>query len=143
MLLGPLWRATGADWGGWDFESDDGVRLEVKQSAAKQSWSQPKSSRGSFDIAPRTGRYDGTVWVPGAGRAAHIYVMAWHGRADDGCDQRDEAQWEYYAVTTRSLPAAQKSIGLAPLQRLAVPVAAHELERRVDEVVAELPSRPT
>lgn len=140
VLLGSRWRSVGADWAGWDFESLDGVRLEVKQSAAKQSWSQSRASRGSFDIAPRTGRYDGAVWVPGEGRAADIYLLAWHGRADEHCDQRDEAQWEYYLVAARSLPARQKTIALSRVQQLANPVAATEVAAQAERLAADLPA---
>lgn len=59
VLLGDDWTYVGADWGGWDFESADYHRLEIKQSAAKQSWAQAGPSRGVFDIAPRSGRYEG------------------------------------------------------------------------------------
>ena len=36
-VLEPDWRWCWQDWGPWDFEHTDGTRLEVKQSAAKQS----------------------------------------------------------------------------------------------------------
>lgn len=32
------WRYVGSDWAGWDLESEAGARLEVKQSAARQTW---------------------------------------------------------------------------------------------------------
>ena len=37
LLLGNRWKYLG-DWDGWDLERDDGKRLEVKQSAARQPW---------------------------------------------------------------------------------------------------------
>ena len=56
------WRYVGDGWSGWDFERTDGSRLELKQSAAQQTWSVNRNlrTRGVFDIAPRTGYfYDG------------------------------------------------------------------------------------
>jgi len=64
--LGEAWKWCSADYAGWDIESPTGTRLEVKQSAARQSWL--PSSAGyrppSFDIAERTGRWrDGSTWI--------------------------------------------------------------------------------
>src|ERR1700743_516726 len=38
MAWPEVWRWCSGDWAAWDFEHDDGTRLEVKQSAAKQTW---------------------------------------------------------------------------------------------------------
>lgn len=32
------WRYVGDNWAGWDFEHEIGTRLELKQSAAWQTW---------------------------------------------------------------------------------------------------------
>lgn len=37
--LGGGFRLASADWAGWDVESAKGVRIELKQSAAWQIWS--------------------------------------------------------------------------------------------------------
>ena len=82
MVLEPDWKWCSGDYSSWDFERDDGKRLEVKQSAIKQSWealphTKPKPS---FDIKARTGRYEkGTIFVKDPGRAANLYVFAYHG----------------------------------------------------------------
>src|SRR4051794_26736965 len=75
--LGSEWRLCSADWGGWDLEHPSGCRLEVKQSAARQTWAAPKKpSPPRFDIEERTGYYcDGVTWMPHPGRPAHIYVF--------------------------------------------------------------------
>jgi hypothetical protein len=51
------WRYAGDGWSGWDFEHREGSRLEIKQSAAQQTWSGAGQlvTRGAFDITPRTG----------------------------------------------------------------------------------------
>jgi len=62
------WRYAGDGWSGWDFEHREGSRLEIKQSAAQQTWSGARQlvTRGAFDIAPRTGYYyeGGTKYEP-------------------------------------------------------------------------------
>ena len=55
LVLEPEWNWCSADYSGWDFERADGLRLEVKQSAAMQSWSTGKPSKAIFDVAARTG----------------------------------------------------------------------------------------
>ena len=50
VLLGSEWTlpwTTGYDWAPWDLEHEDGTKIEVKQSAARQTW----NSRDS--IPPR------------------------------------------------------------------------------------------
>ena len=134
VLLGTGWNPVGADWAGCDFESASDVRLEVKQSAATQSWSQGQPTRGQFDIRPRMGRYDGATWIDDAGRYAHVYVFAWHGGWGEGVDQRDESQWAYFVVPSTSLPSHQKTIALSSLQKLAIPTDSAHLRAVVGDV---------
>lgn len=136
-LLGEGWRQTGADWASHDIERGDGLRVEVKQAAARQSWHQEDAapSRPTFDIAGRTGYYEETVWRPVPGRRAHVYVFAWHGIADRTCDHTDIQQWRFHVVSSELLPD-QKTIGLGPLARLAAALGP-------DELRAALASLPT
>ena len=53
--LGPDWLPSGSDWAAWDCQHRHGDRIEIKQSAARQSWDvapvfPPDLPR--FDIAP-------------------------------------------------------------------------------------------
>jgi hypothetical protein len=93
MALEPDWSWCSEDYSSWDFERADGLRLEVKQSAARQSWAtSDKPSACSFDIAQRKGRWEGQKWVDEPGRAAHIYIFAHHPIAGIDADHRDPAQ---------------------------------------------------
>src|ERR1700753_2114891 len=59
LAISTDWRWCSGDWAAWDFEHTDGTRLEVKQSAAQQTWSAPKVANAPrFDIAHRQGRYE-------------------------------------------------------------------------------------
>lgn len=93
------WRYVGGNWSGWDFQHKLGTRLELKQSAAWQTWDPfkqaasglpPKPGPGIFDIAPRTGWFDeaGAIWTKLAepGRPAHVYVFAWNGQYGHAVD---------------------------------------------------------
>jgi hypothetical protein len=118
--LSPTWRWVSMDWAGWDFEhAESRVRLEVKQSAARQTWRPPPNpTLPRFDIRERTGYWDGATWVDQAGRLAQIYVFAHHPVTDDTADHRDALQWRFYVVKASALPLAARSIGLSGLAAL-------------------------
>ncbi len=129
--LGSDWRltwASGWDWAPWDCEHrHTGVRLEIKQAAARQSWDRDGTARRrrpSFDIAPRTGYWarDGSAWIPFPEpvRPADVYVFAWHGRREHGvADHRDAGQWRFHAVAEPDLPPGQKTPALSVVRKLA------------------------
>lgn len=129
------WEWCSADWAECDFRHRDGIRLEVKQSAALQSWHREgeKPSRPSFDIAERTGYYRGSDWTDAPGRNADIYVFAHHPVTDQTADHREPAQWRFYVVAASALPA-QKSISLARVARLADSVDVEGLQKAVTRV---------
>lgn len=135
--LGPRWIWCAMDYASWDIQGDGGVRVEVKQSAAKQTWSTPKVTRPAFDIRARTGRYEGTGWIDQPGRNADVYVLAWHPVSDETADHRDPEQWVFFVVAEGDLPPA-KTIGLGPLRRLADPVRYHELGAAVAGAASRL-----
>lgn len=136
--LEPDWRWCSEDYSSWDFERADGAKLEVKQSAARQSWaaSDAKPSACSFDIASRTGRWEnGVDWIEQPGRSAHLYVFAHHPVSDDSADHRDPRQWRFYVVSTARLPDG-KRIGIAAVRALADQCTYQELEAAVAAVSA-------
>ena len=132
-VLEPHWTWCAADYSSWDFERADGLRLEVKQSAARQSWAtSDKPSACSFDIANRQGRWEGAAWVEALGRAAHVYIFGHHPIADVSADHRCANQWQFYVVPTHQLPATQR-IGLRDVQRLSSAISLLGLPLAVEE----------
>lgn len=117
MALEPEWRWCAADYSGWDFERGDGLRLEVKQSASRQSWATAKPSRATFDVAARTGYNSDTSWVDAPGRHAHLYVFAHHPLTGDEVDHRDPDQWNFHIVPTAVLPPV-KQLGIGQIEQL-------------------------
>lgn len=118
-VLESEWRWCSDDWYGWDFDRADGLKLEVKQSAALQTWKlqDGRASACRYDIKARQGRYDGADWYPGKGRNADLFVMAHHFVADDTADHRAPEQWRFFVIAERALPLAD-SIGLRRLEKL-------------------------
>lgn len=127
-------------WDGWDCQHESGLRLEVKQSAAAQTWRNGENrTPPRFDIAPRKGFWGKEErWVSQPGRHADIYVFAWHGEPRKKADQRDPARWEFYVIAERALPGEQKTINLTALRNIAEPCRVENLAATVEMHAAEL-----
>jgi hypothetical protein len=105
------WRWCSVDYNSFDFQHADGTKLEVKQSAAKQSWALPEAppSKCSFDIAARTGRWEGgSTWIAEIGRNADIYIFAHHPVVDASADHRNPEQWRFFATLSNALPSTKR-----------------------------------
>jgi hypothetical protein len=138
QVLQPEWRWCSADWASHDFDHPDGLKLEVKQSAALQSWHEPslRPNRGRFDVKARTGRYEGARWIGERGRAAQIYIFGWHGLTDPAvADHHDPSQWQFYAVKAVDLPE-QKTIALSRIQALSDPSSISEIASKIGTLAA-------
>ena len=139
--LGEGFKLTSADWVGWDIEGPDNIRIEVKQSAARQTWagstSQPSSpTKGAFDIAPRTGYFTdgGATWVQEPGRYAELYILCWHPVAEESeVDHRDPEQWLFFVVPTEQLPPDQKTISRTVVEKKWSAVSFEQLRSSVLE----------
>lgn len=127
----PEWDWCSRDYASWDFRHRDSTRLEVKQSAARQTWFAGQGSRASWDIRPRTGYWGKFGWVAKQGRHTHVYVFAHHPILSKKADHRDARQWQFYVVETSKLPD-QKSISEAGVTGLAEPVGFEGLAARVE-----------
>lgn len=137
LALEPEWNWCSADYASWDFDRADGVRLEVKQSAYRQSWQTAPGAKVSpaFDVKARKQFWDGTAYVASNRRAADIYVLAYHGRADDSADHRDPYQWEFFVLRSASIPPVAR-IALGSVRRLTDSVTVDVLANEVKRVAA-------
>lgn len=131
--LEPTWKWVAFDWASWDFEREDGLRVEVKQSAALQSWHNESRSKATlrFDIRERSGYWHEGQWHSERRRPADFYIFAAHQVLDLlEVDHREPGQWTFYVMAASSLPP-QQSIGLRAIQAVARP---HQLETLLDEL---------
>lgn len=132
------WRWCSGDYAPYDFSHPTGLRLEVKQTALKQSWTATAKPQPRWDIAARMGYWeDGIKWVEEPGRNADIYVFALHPVTDDRADHRDPAQWLFHVISETRLPSA-KSLGLSTLKRLTSAVPIEQLASSVAVTSHEL-----
>ena len=132
-LLGERWKVASEDWGPWDIEHEDGTLVEIKQSAAKQTWEPSKRGYTAPNFSIRTPKWlwKGAVATAANGRPAHLYIFAWHGDGTETADQRELSQWQFFVVPSRDLPD-QKTIGLSSLRKIAEPVSADKLYLTVE-----------
>lgn len=130
----PDWEWCSADYASYDFRHSDGTRLEVKQTALRQSWLSKNPSPPSWDIKPRTGEWKhGNTWVKDVGRKADIYVFGLHPEVGDGADHRDPSQWVFYVIAAGYLPKTQR-LSLSAAEQQTTPVRVDGLAERVDQV---------
>lgn len=143
-VIEPEWLWCAADYSSWDFERADGMRLEVKQSSYLQTWAPPTHGKvsPSFDIRERSGRWEGAVFIEDAGRAAHLYVFAYHDVRDETADHRDPEQWAFFVVQTSKLPKTQR-LSLNSVRQLAAPVLIDRLHQCVADVSAAIKTLTT
>lgn len=140
LALEPEWTLCADDWGACDLKQRGGaLRMQVKQSAARQSWHADSSppARPRFSIAHRTGRYEGHTWIAEPGRNADLFIFGWHPITDSTADHRQPDQWLFYVVAESALPAC-KSLGLSTLKRLAEPCRYSRLRATVENIVARM-----
>ena len=142
LALFPEWTLCGSDWGACDLRHEaSGLTIQVKQSAARQSWAAGKNGFGPprFSIAAKTGRFEGSDWIAQAGRNADIFVFAWHSMTGANCDHADPKQWQFYVLAEADLPA-QKSLGLQQIDRLTQATDFTGLKSAVEAEIERAPS---
>ena len=151
-LLKGDWRFVGGDWSGWDLENTSTLaRIELKQSAARQTWTDGptrigKPTKPIFDIEERTGHFgdNGSTWIKTPGRPADLYVFAWHPGFDpkDAVDHRDPEQWEFYLLPETRLPKGQKTLAPNSLMNLKpVKATQADIAQKVEALLADLPRK--
>lgn len=130
------WKHCSGDWAGWDFEHINGSRLEVKQSAARQSWNEIKEPNPRFDIAKRKRYWIGSslTELNKEQRLANIYIFAWHSIIDATCNHFDVNQWQFFVVDEQLLPS-QKSIGLMGLTKINAPCCYPQIEIEIAKIL--------
>lgn len=136
-----FWRLGGCDL----VHAATGLRIQMKQSAARQSWhkGECRPPKPRFSIAEKTGRWeDGDRWVEERSRNAEIFFFAWHPLTDATADHRDPDQWEFYVVLENALPK-QGSISLVGIGQLTEPVGFADLSAAVAILITSLTSAGT
>lgn len=136
------------EWGAYDLETENGLKIEVKASGYVQSWHQKWPSKISFSIKPsrawnaKTGQYEKETkrqWD------AYVFCLLKHLEFDDAgkpdirktketINPMDMSQWEFYVVPTKVLDEKmgnQAMISLSALRGIAEVVGYEGIGYRV------------
>jgi hypothetical protein len=116
-------RGTRSAWEGFDLQTNDGVRIEVKSSAYLQSWKQRGLSRPSFSVHrarawdPRTDTY-----ADAPDRNSDVYVFCLLHHTDKATvDPLDVTQWTFFVLSTQAINkrlGSRQSVTLRQLKDL-------------------------
>ena len=126
------------EWGAWDLETLEGIRIEVKSAAYLQSWAQRDFSKITFSIrSARAWDGDSGSMAEESQRSANAYVFCLLVHRDkETLNLLNLGQWEFYVVTTaelNSLIPNGKSISLTTLKKLTQGIAYEKLHETVIE----------
>ena len=108
------------EWGDYDLETPDGIKLEVKSSAYLQSWKQEELSNISFRIKRTVSDTITTEDGKKRKRRADIYVFCVLKHQEiQTIDPLNLAQWDFYVLATKALnekTLTQQTIALSSLK---------------------------
>jgi len=147
--LGPAWKHVGLGWHPWDLQLGTGrdrLRLQVKQTAARQLWGLTKSHSLSFgwkSHAPAEfDRYNPGETIESEGWFCEGFVFGIHDGTDPAkIDQVDPAQWQFMVIAAADLMPGTKTMRLSRARRRWQTVAwdglAGEVTRLIERVRGE------
>ena len=108
------------EWGDYDLETPDGIKIEVKSSAYLQSWKQEELSNISFRIKRTVSDTITTEDGKKRKRRADIYVFCVLKHQEiQTIDPLNLAQWNFYVLATKALnekTLTQQTIALSSLK---------------------------
>lgn len=125
------------EWGAFDLETPNGIKIEVKSSAYLQTWYQKAlskisfSTKAAFTLDVATNKYSEL-----ASRSADVYVFCLlHHENKKTVDPLNLDQWEFYVMSTTELnnyTRSQYSITLASLKKLTNAVSYDKLSEAIE-----------
>lgn len=130
------------EWGAYDLESKNGIKIEIKSASYIQSWSQKDYSTISFSIKPakywdaENGMSKGV-----AKRHADVYVFCLlKNKNQENIDPMKLEQWSFFVLPTYKIDGytrSQSSITLKSLSKLADEILYSELKEEVIKAYSE------
>jgi hypothetical protein len=97
--------ATRNGWEGFDLQTKDGVRIEVKASAYLQSWKQKRLSDPAFSVRPAKAWDPKTdTFTDAPDRHSDVYVFCLLHHTDKATvDPLDVTQWTFFVLSTLAI----------------------------------------
>jgi len=155
--LDESWRHCSEGWWAWDFERKYGekIRIQVKQTAALQSWDlDPEYEKierktGAYFRVAKTGSYypvEGTSpiklrWEAAPARHSEIYLFAAHEIDDVSANHFDPGQWKFYLVEADEL-GERNSISIVEIKSRSEALEFAQLKDAVNSLADKLKRKP-
>lgn len=136
LALGIVQNNVRNEWDAYDFETEEGIKIEVKSAAYIQTWGQKKLSNIAFSIKHTRGWDANTgVYYTESKRQADVHVFCLlHHNNQTTINPLNLNQWEFYVCPTHILnekyPSA-KSISLNHLKKLVTPIHFDKLKETI------------
>lgn len=126
LALGLVQNTVRSEWDAYDFESAEGIKIEVKSAAYIQTWSQKKLSNISFSIkSTRSWDEINGIYKTEIKRQADIYVFCLlHHSNQNTINPLDLDQWEFYVCPVSILNerySDAKTISLKGVKEISLP----------------------
>ncbi len=126
------------EWGAFDLETPDGIKLEIKSSAYLQTWHQENLSKISFGIRETYGWNSSTnKYGTQAQRHADVYVFCLLHHGDkQTVDPLNMNQWCFYVLPTvqiNNYTRSKHSITLKSLETLTSQVTYENLSQEIKQ----------
>jgi hypothetical protein len=126
------------EWGVYDLETPEGVKLEIKSAAYIQTWFQKTLSTISFGTrATRFWDETSSQYVGDVKRHADVYVFCLlHHQDKQTIDPLNLNQWEFYVLATCELNGytrSQHSITLKSLKKLTEAISYDQLHKTITD----------
>ncbi|MBK8702350.1 MAG: hypothetical protein IPN33_01210 [Saprospiraceae bacterium] len=128
---------TRNEWGAFDLETPNGIKIEVKSSAYIQSWAQKDYSNIIFSIKPsKAWDKESNELAKESKRHVDVYVFCLlHHKNQESINPLSIDQWEFYVLSTLALGDERKTIGLKSLQNLTSSVSYDKLKSKIDSIL--------
>ncbi|MCC9071074.1 hypothetical protein LNQ49_05625 [Flavobacterium sp. F-65] len=131
------------EWGAFDLETSENIKIEVKSAAYIQSWEQKKLSTISFSTKPSqpwSSEIDKRSTI--AIRSADVYVFCLLHHSDKSTiNPLNLNHWEFYVLSTEKLnnyKRSQHSITIKSLRDLTAPVEYDKLKSKIEQTTKHL-----
>jgi hypothetical protein len=126
------------EWGAYDLETNDGIKLEIKSSAYLQSWYQRDLSKISFSTkAALYWDSETNLQATEKKRHADVYVFCLlHHKDKETVDPLNLDQWKFYILSTKELndyKRSQHSITLNSLEKLTDAIPYDKIKETIEE----------
>lgn len=126
------------EWGAYDLDTPEGIKIEVKSCAYLQTWHQERLSTVSFGIREtHLWDYNTGKFAAELKRHADVYVFCLlHHKDKQTVDPLNLNQWEFYVLPTSQLNSytgGKKAISLTALRLLTQAVSYECLHNEIKE----------